>query len=204
MMCLVALVIAPASAESTWNEVGVIIDYGDDRTTWIWIPFEEDDLSLIDALERSDLEMVTVGFGGMGEAVCQIDTTGCSAADCRTRLCQTSSSSPFWRLMKQGDDEWSMVGSGVSGTKVADGDVYALSWSAETPQLPLISVDEIATKVCADRSANEPVPALVNEGDWPEESNSSWLPAIAALGLVVGIAWFLVVRARSSRERPAA
>lgn len=198
-MCVLAILFAPVSAQDSWNEAGVIIDYGDERITWIWVPFQGD-ASLIDVLSLSDLEMVTVGFGGMGEAVCQIDETGCPTTDCRTRLCQTSSSSPFWRLMKFSGDEWVMAGSGVSGTKVKDGDIFALSWSAVTPELPPVSMDEIASKAEADRGVTSPLPAMVTEGEAPEKSSASWIPATGVLVFVVAAAGFLVMRARSLRR----
>lgn len=199
-MCSLAMVFSPVSAQGAWNEAGVIIDYGDDRTSWLWIPFEDSEARLIDLIESTDLEMVTVSFGGLGQGVCQIDTTGCPAADCRQRLCQTNSSSPFWRLMKLNSDEWSMVATGISGAKVSDGDIYALSWSAETPELPIVSIDELASNAGADRGSEPPVSALRTDGDAPAEDTPSWVPAAGALGLVVVAAGALIYRAKFTSQ----
>lgn len=200
VICALVLMCATTSAQSAENEVGVIVDYGDESITWIWIPFAEEETPLIDLLEMTDLQMVTVGFGGMGEGVCQIDDTGCPAADCRQRLCQTSSSSPFWRIMELRDGEWSMTGSGVSGIRVEDGDIYSLSWSAENPDLPIVSMDELAANAGADRAANPLVPALRTDGvGETADEQQSWLPAIGATVVVLAAGVVLVLRSRRVR-----
>lgn len=199
-MCALAMLIAPVAAQDETYEVGVIIDYGDDRITWIWIPFEEAETPLGDLLSETDLEMVTVGFGGLGQGVCQIDDTGCPAADCRQRMCQTTSSSPFWRVMKLGDGEWNMISSGISGSKVVDGEIYALSWSSENPELPIVSIDVLAENAGADREATQPISAIRTDGESDkEEPSAPWAPAAGALGVVVTFAGVLVYRAQSSR-----
>lgn len=192
-----------APAQDGWHEAGVIVDYGDGRTTWVWVPYEDPDTSALDLLHRSELELVTVGFGGLGEGVCQIADTGCPPGECRTRMCQTSSSSPFWRFMRLDGDEWVFLSSGVSGTTVRDGDVFALSWSATTPELPFVGIDELAANAGADRDAANPVSAMRTDGDAPDEHTSAWAPAAGALGLVVVAAGVLVLRARASRQAAA-
>lgn len=200
-LCALAMLFAPAAAQDETYEVGVIIDYGDDRITWVWIPFDEPETPLVDLLNETDLEMVTVGFGGLGEAVCQIDDTGCPVGECRQRMCQTSSSSPFWRVMKLNGDEWSMTSSGISGAKIVDGDIYAISWSAENPPLPVVAIDVVATNAGADRNASDPVAAVRTEGESDNDGSSAtnWATAAGALGIVVIAAGALIFRARSGR-----
>ncbi len=200
-MCALAFILTPANAQDGSYQAGVIIDYGDDRITWVWIPFDEPETPLIDLLEQTELEMVTVGFGGLGQGVCQIDDTGCPAADCRQRMCQTSSSSPFWRLMKLGGDEWSMISSGLSGTKVVDGEIYALSWSAENPELPVVTIDELASRAGSDRDVSAPIAAVRTEGESANANSgsASWELAAGALVFVMVVAGVLIYRARSSR-----
>lgn len=199
-MCALAMLFLPAAAQDDINEVGVIIDYGDERTTWVWIPFDEPEPPLIDLLNETDLEMVTVGFGGLGEAVCQIDDTGCPATDCRQSMCQSSSTTPFWRMMKLVDGEWSMTGSGVSGTTVVDGEIYAISWSSEDPDLPVVTIDELAENAGADIGVLPPEPAIHTDGEADDEASpAAWAPAAGALVLVLVVAGFLVFRARSRR-----
>lgn len=201
-MCILALIPATAFGQDSAYEAGVIVDYGDDRITWIWIPFEEPETRLIDLLQSTELEMVTVGFGGLGEGVCQIDDTGCPVGDCRQRLCQTNSASPFWRIMRLNGDEWVFSSSGVSGSVVNDGDIYALSWSSENPDLPVLDVEELAANAGADRNASNPVAAMHTEGESAREdsSSASWAPAIGAVGVVVVAAGVLVLRAKTGQR----
>ena len=77
----------PAASEGL-NVAGLVVDYGDGRVSYAWVPFPEDEISGLELLKRSGLEVVTVGFGGLGEGVCQIETTGCPVSECRARLCQ--------------------------------------------------------------------------------------------------------------------
>lgn len=199
-LCALVILLASVTAQETWSEAGVVIDYGDERITWIWVPFEEDEITLFELLERSEIEMVTVGFGGLGEGVCQIDDTGCPVGECQQRMCQTTSSSPFWRIMKLGDGEWSMTGAGISGTRVVDGEIYALSWSATNPELPIVSLDELANNAGADRSGLSPVSAMHTDGESSSSgaSTNGWAAAAGAFGLVVVSAGVLVFRARSA------
>lgn len=200
-MCFV-LCLAPSAKAASLNQAGLIIDYGDSSTSWVWVPFEGEDLSVLDLLEQSDLDVVTVGFGGMGEAVCQIGPVGCSVDDCRRKLCQTNGSSPFWRLMILDGDEWRMGASGVSGTKVGDGDIVALSWSGSDPVLPTISFDDLATNAGADRESTK-VATRTEGQEEDSESIVSWLPAIGAFGLVAVAAGALVYRAKSGPQEAA-
>lgn len=134
------------------NVAGLIVDYGDGRVSYAWVPFSEEEISGVDLLERSGLDVVTVGFGGMGEAVCQIDDTGCPVGECRRRMCQTSDpESPFWRYSRQAEDgTWGLAATGASGAKVRNGDVDAWAWAGGDIDLPAMTIDEIARRAGAD------------------------------------------------------
>lgn len=201
-MCILAMVPLPAYADAEWQQAGFVIDYGDGRTTWLWIPFNEPETKVIDLLKDSPLEMVTIGFGGIGEGVCQIDDTGCPAADCRAKMCQSNSSSPFWRFLKLNGEEWSMMGRGVSGANVSDGDIFALSWSAIMPDLPIISIDDISRNAEADSDAKLPQPAMRTEGESSdaEEPASSWILMVGSVTLVLAVAGILIARGRASQR----
>lgn len=179
---------------------GLIIDYGDGRISYAWVPFSEDEISGIELLERSGLDLVTVGFGGMGDAVCQIDDTGCPVGDCRQRLCQTSDpESPFWRYSRQtAPGEWSFVATGVSGSKVHDGDIDAWSWTGTEAELPAMTMDQLADLAGADASILEgtsgvPGVALQTRGEGrheESESANSIRNVIVGTGVVLAIAGF--------------
>lgn len=201
-VCILFLLVPPGVHAQTYNQAGLIIDYGDDRISWVWVPFAEE-VTVYDLLQQSDLDIVTLGFSGMGEAVCEIENTGCSVDDCRSRLCQTSSASPFWRFLRLTDGKWSMMGTGVSGAKVQDGQIYALAWSSTTPDLPIVTMDELADHAGANRDVSMPMAATHTDGEQhgDEATPRSWLPVAGSLSVVVLAAGVLVMRTRAVREQ---
>jgi len=203
-MCALFLAsIAPAWAQEP-NVAGLIVDYGDGRISYAVVPFDDEEINGLDLLTQSGLDVVSVGFGGLGDAVCQVDDTGCPVDDCRKRMCQTSDpESPFWQFSKLGDDgEWLFVATGASGAKVRDGDIYAWSWVGTDPDLPVLSLDELAERAGGHPAQGDDVRAyLRTEGEAPggDENGDSYL-AIAGIGAVVVVAGALVMRSRLSRQ----
>jgi hypothetical protein len=91
---------------------------------------------------------VTVGFGGLGEAVCSIDGQGCGVSECRRNVCQAASAdAPYWQYFRQDPANpavWRWLALGASASKVHDGDVFGWSWTASEPGLPAFSGADIA------------------------------------------------------------
>jgi hypothetical protein len=205
VVCVLFLVSIGTVGAKEPNVAGLIVDYGDGRMSYAVVPFDEENISGVDLLEMSGLDLVTIGFGGLGDAVCQIDDTGCPVDDCRKRLCQTSDpESPYWQFSKLADDEWLFVATGASGAKVQDGDVYAWSWIGTTPDLPTMSIDELAERAGGHPGQGDDVRAHLRTDGAPagdDESGASYL-AIAGIGGVVIVAGALVFRARAARHRP--
>lgn len=182
---------------------GLVVDYGDGRMSFAVIPFKEDQINGIDLLDRSGLDVVTVGFGGLGDAVCQVDDTGCPVGDCRTRLCQTSDpESPFWQFSKLEGEAWQFVATGASGAAVRDGDIYAWSWTGTPPELPALTMPELVERAGGDPDVAVPANALLRtEGEEAgSDETGSWLSrepwAVAGLGAVAIVAGVLVLRSR--------
>lgn len=198
----ILLLAAPAAGAGSMNRGGVIIDYGDGSTTWVYVPFEEDEITVLDLLDRSGLEMVTVGFGGLGEAVCQIGPSGCSVDDCRRKLCQTNSASPFWRLLVLDGDTWRMSGNGVSGQKVANDEIYALSWGNDEPTLPVVGMDELESNAGADRGALQPTYRTQGQLH-ATDASIAWGPSMAILGVVALASFVLIYRAKTGEQNVA-
>lgn len=189
-----------------FNVAGLIVDYGDGRTSYAWVPFPEDEISGIDLLERSGLDVVVVGFGGMGDAVCQIDDTGCPVDDCRQRLCQTSDpESPFWRFLRQTDDgEWALAATGASGATIRNGDINAWVWSGSDVDLPTVTIDEIGERAGADTSAMHdvsslPQPVVSTDGDSVMDDDGGYINGIGGAVVVLGVAGVAIWWSRRSR-----
>jgi hypothetical protein len=211
-LCLLAMVFLriPAAAGEDLNVAGLVVDYGDGRMSYAWVPFAEEEISGMELLQRSGLDIVTVGFGGLGEGVCQIEKTGCPVPACRQRMCQTSDpKSPFWQYVKQTEPGvWTPYALGVSGSKVRDGDIEGWSWSGVRPEMPALTMADIAEHAGGDpaslANADAAVPAaLQTEGDQKEHKGVS--PAVAggsvAVGVVALLAGFAVWRARAMNAR---
>ena len=196
--------VLPALAQGP-NVAGLIVDYGDGRMSYAVIPFEEEEINGVELLNGSGLDVVTVGFGGLGDAVCQVADTGCSVDDCRTRMCQTSDrESPFWQFSKMENGEWLFVATGASGAKVRDGDIYAWSWTGTEPELPVITLEDLSQRAGGDpRSAGEPQAFLRTEGGGIDEENDAGLGTlqVGALMGVVAVAVLLVGRVMWSTRK---
>lgn len=207
VMCLLALggTRAPAASAAEMNVAGLVVDYGDGRLAYAWVPFEEEEISGLELLERSGLDTVTVGFGGLGDAVCQIEITGCPISDCRQRMCQTSDpESPFWQYARQTEPgTWTLMALGAGATRVRDGDIDSWNWRGTPPELPAFSMDKLAELAGGDpaqlSSGTMDVPAAVRTDAAAEESDSSvGVAGVALVGVVAVVALFAVWRARSA------
>jgi hypothetical protein len=208
LLCVLALLALrlPAAASADLNVAGLVVDYGDGRMSYAWVPFAEDEISGMELLQRSGLDIVTVGFGGLGEGVCQIETTGCPVSECRARLCQTSDpESPFWQYVQETEPGvWTPYALGANASKVRDGDIEGWTWSGKSPQLPALSLDDVATRAGGDpaalKDASGAVPAAVRtEGGSADDGGASTaiIGGSIAVGLVALLAGFAIWRSRS-------
>jgi len=212
ILCVLALVLrGSVVVAQDLNVAGLVVDYGDGRVSYAWVPFAEDEITGIELLRRSGLDIVTIGFGGLGEGVCQVETTGCPVSECRTRMCQTSDpQSPFWQYVRQTEPGvWSPMALGASATKVRDGDIDAWTWSGVAPELPSLSMVEIAERAGGDPDVlargERGVPVAVRtEGQAPGASGptTAAIGGSIAVGLVVLLAGVAVWRARVTAARP--
>jgi len=191
---------APAVTSANLNVAGLVVSYGDGRISYAWVPFPEDEISGLELLRRSGLDIVTVGFGGLGEGVCQIATTGCPVSTCRARLCQTSdSASPFWQYVRETEPGvWTPYALGAGASKVRDGSIEGWSWSGTPPKLPALTMADIAERAGADpvaleQGATDVMAALRTEGD--AEGDEGLSPSVAGGAAVVTLVALLAVGA---------
>lgn len=160
-LALVLIFVCPimANAQETGiHAAGIYIDFGNGQTTLVLVPFSEDEISGIELLERSSLPILTVGFGGLGDAVCVIEQTGCELSACRRTLCQEGDrESPFWQYLQRSDHgEWITSPLGASASKVQDGDIDAWVWTGKPPTIPSLTFNDIVEKT-GDANGLEPV-----------------------------------------------
>lgn len=196
-----------AQADTPVNVAGIVVDYGDGRTSYALIPFEEETISGVELLRRSGLSLLSIEFGGMGEGVCAIEDTGCDLSACRARLCQTGNpDSPFWQYVREdGEGGWQPAPLGASSSMVEPGDVDGWFWTGTAPRTNASTLDDIASEAGVDLEtfpssdgANlEPV--VVTGGDAPGGDAMDQGSVVAGIAIVAGMAalgGFLIVRSR--------
>jgi hypothetical protein len=184
-----------SASQETAHMAGIYIDFGNGETTMVLVPFSEDEISGIDLIERSSLPILTVGFGGLGDAVCMIEQTGCELSTCRRTLCQDGDrESPFWQYLQRSDNgEWVTSPLGASAGKVQDGDIDAWVWTGTPPELPALTLDDIRARTGLPKGN---VPAIYTTTTAAEdESNSSrqWLIGGGMIAIAVIAGGSLVV-----------
>ncbi|MGH2557967.1 MAG: hypothetical protein ACRDJH_02805, partial [Thermomicrobiales bacterium] len=159
LLVLLAL-LAPLGAVTgeELNHAGVVVRYGDERLTYAYVAFPEEEITGAELLERTGIPIVTVTFGGLGAGVCSIDREGCSAGECRRRVCQgPGNESPFWQYFRQdAPGDWRPLVLGASATKVRDGDVDGWSWTPEEPELPAVTIEDVARLAGVTSSQESP------------------------------------------------
>lgn len=199
-----------AVAQEQDHAAGLVIDHGDGRVSYAWVPFGEESISGIELLKRSGLSLVSVTFGGLGEGVCSIEGTGCGVEPCRARLCQTADrASPYWQYVRQdGPGNWRPFALGASQSEVRDGDIDGWAWTGAAPELPALTLPDIAGRVdSAGVASNTPPRALaVTEGGAAESSDDvGWgelVPAAAIITGVIGVGSIAIWRGRRTSPRP--
>jgi len=152
-----------AEAAATLHHAGLVVRHGDGRLTYGYVSFPEEEITGIELLHRSEIEQVTIPFGGLGEGVCSLEQEGCPVGPCRRRLCQDGGDdAPYWQYFRQDrSGTWRWLTLGASATKVHDGDLDGWSWTGHDPGLPAISLSQVASLVGAPEmaSSDERIPA---------------------------------------------
>ena len=208
---LLSAVATTTANEADVHAAGVIVDYGDGTVSYAWIPFTEDKLSGLDLLRKSGLPLLTIGFGGLGDGVCKIETTGCDVSACRKRLCQTADrTSPYWQYLQRGSDGlWKTQALGGSGSTVHNGDVDLWVWAPgdSQPTTPVLSLAEVAERAGVDpvtqshpadatRSFVNTIGALRGQAPSFSAQSTNYLLATAILVALAGLGGGAIWRVR--------
>lgn len=202
---LVLVVAVLTSASSTTSAepppvAGIVIEYGNGATTYALIPLQDDDMSGIDLLELSGIEIVTVDFGGLGDGVCKIREVGCDPDPCRATLCQGSDrSAPFWQYL-QADPSgvWKAVALGAGSSHVMAGTVDAWYWTGKTPTGPAFTVHDLADRLDVDlASLDGPVSRTFGEQEaTPGASKANQVAGAIVIAVSLAVSVVLARRFR--------
>ncbi len=215
---LVALVVAavltpaPADGHDGLHRAGLVVRHGDGRVTYAYVVFREEELRGIELLRRSGLPLVTVGFGGLGEAVCALEGEGCPTGECRKNLCQTSPDAPYWQPCAQAaPGEWRVWRLGASSARIRDGEVYGWAWGDCAQTLPAVSISDVARLVGTTdppvASSTDEVPSATAKTIYPpgveperepgRQGLGAYATAVAILALVAAAGLYAVRRTRA-------
>lgn len=131
-LLLVALSAALVQADNP-NRVALVVVHGDGDIIKQCIEFSENELTGMQLLQRSGLDLNVDVNGGMGGAVCRIDSEGCTypADDCFCR-CEKSDNCVYWSYWYQKDGDWQFSGLGAANLKVKNGDMQGWVWGKGT------------------------------------------------------------------------
>ncbi|HEV2127819.1 MAG TPA: hypothetical protein VGR22_04280, partial [Thermomicrobiales bacterium] len=141
-------------ADEADSAAGLIVDTGEGEPIHVVVTFAGQEITALDALQAAELGLVTVEFGGLGAAVCEIADTGCDPSTCRQRVCQTGNpDSPFWQYWEQDDSgAWALSPLGASRARLDDGDIAAWVWTGPVPDLPSMTWESLAASAGAPTS----------------------------------------------------
>jgi hypothetical protein len=190
------LVFEAIAAQEDPNVAAVLVDTGVGEPILIAVAFEEESIPAIELLQRSGLPVLSVPFGGLGEGVCMIDTTGCDLSACRRALCQTGANAPFWHfLVRERDHDWSTSPLGVSSVSIGDGDVTAWLWASDAPDALPDSFGSITGRT-GNPSLGQPARFPVPGAGSDSRAMRSWIVGSSMIALTGATGVALLLRSR--------
>ena len=127
---------APLAQATESHQAGLVIDFGDGRVMTFCIDLGADGQATGEELLRaSNLPVIFEYSGGIGGAVCKIDTVG---SDFPSEPCfshctfQPGETCMYWSYSQLVGDHWQFSQMGASSTMVHSGDVYGWAWGEST------------------------------------------------------------------------
>jgi hypothetical protein len=118
-----------ASAQTTENRAGLVVQGPDNTVQTYCITFEGDTISGLDLLIKSGLPLKVQAYGGMGAEICQIGATGCDYPN-QACACQSyGSNGVYWSYHHLQDNKWKASITGAGSYRVQPGDVEGWAWS---------------------------------------------------------------------------
>jgi hypothetical protein len=128
------------------NRAGIVVYFGEGRTSSVCVSFDESEISGLDLLHRAGFPVVASNAWG-GGATCMIDGVGC--ADPNDCWCQCHGTPcRYWAYYTLEGDQWRYSPTGAAQRKLRDGDVDGWAWgigSAGSAEklLPPTTYDEV-------------------------------------------------------------
>ena len=113
------------------NKIALVVTHGNGQTLTKCVEFPEDQLTGLQVLERSGLEM-DYEAQGMGATVCKLDGEGCTFPG-NPCFCQCQGSScVYWSYWQLQNGAWQYSSYGASNTYLSNGSVEGWIWGEGT------------------------------------------------------------------------
>jgi hypothetical protein len=177
LMVILTLGLVPMSATAQEpNQVGLVIQYGDDQMDTRCVSFEGDQISGDELLAQSGLEVLLDPSSGMGVTVCRIEGQGCDypAEHCFCQ-CMGGSGCAYWNYFyrEPGAGQWTYSALGAVLRRAKPGAVEAWVWGdGQSPPAEDLTFEAI----CAPPS---PTPTPQPEIEAETTTTASATPASA-------------------------
>ena len=176
--------------------VGIVVRHGDGRLRYAYVPFAEETITGAEALRRANFALNVQASGTLGVAICKIEGEGCDAPreDC---FCRSYSNPAFyWHYYtRAADGTWRSAALGAGNRTLRNGDVDGWSWTANTPNLPPVTLAEIAALTQGTQAmsgppvGNSPQPAVAMQPEATSADTPVPLPSSdTATALPIAIA----------------
>lgn len=173
---------AGASAQSV-NQAALVVVHGDGRVLTRCIDFTEAQISGLELLQRSGLDL-NLEASSMGAAICRLDGEGCTFPQ-QSCFCQCEGEScVYWSYWRWDNGEWRYSQLGASNSTVSPGGMDGWVWGAGTVDMaqspPALSFASICAAPTATATATAtiaptatPTPTTVETASISAESTST-------------------------------
>lgn len=160
----------PPQQSGEMNRAAVVVDFGNGQTRQKCVEFPEEEISGLELLERSGLQLSVDPGNPIGVAVCKIGGEGCSYPN-ESCFCKCQGASCFvWSHWQRNGDEWAFADPAASKTNIRDGDMEGWAWgdgnSAQANPPPLRNFEQVCAiePTATDVPPTETTPAETPDG----------------------------------------
>lgn len=128
-----SLLVREALSAQTVNRAAVVVVFGNGNTQKRCIEFTEDQISGMELLDRTGLDVSVDASNAMGVAVCKIGRNGCNYPS-QNCFCECQGAECLYWSYWTGDagGDWTYSGMGTSNRALRDGDIDGWVWGVGT------------------------------------------------------------------------
>ena len=180
----------PLAAQAPGNQAGLVILHGDGRVVTACVAFDEAQITGLQLLQRSGLDL-SVDAGNGNGAVCRINGEGCSVPQ-QSCFCQCEGANcSYWSYWQASTSGWQYANLGASSFAVKPGQVEGWVWGAGTVenarQPPTLSFADVCSSAPATATPTS-TPTSAPTGTSTATSTATATPANTSTSTPVPLA----------------